>query len=359
MRRPSSWLEDIRWGVLDLSGPYRAAFDTAIPDAGQVADPFHVVRLGNTALDEVRRRVQNQTLGHRGHKHDPLYRARKLLVSASETITDSGRVRLRGLLDAGDPYGEVRDAWHAKETLRSIYDIDDAEVGAATVELVRGGGWRGRLRGGLGQHGDEGDEGDQQRDQIVITDAAIATQFVGVGGVVVLVVVYGPGVCRVQGGDAYVVGGGADERRGGGDAGVGLGAGDGDGVGAGAGGSRGDGHVDGVGADFEADGSAGGARRCRGRGVAALGDGDRGPAGPVGDSGGDGDCGRAVGDGGGVGEGSGREGGAEGDGPGVAAGEGEAAEGAVVVDRDPGGVDGDGRRRRCPRSRRRSWRGPW
>ena len=121
-----------------LSGPYRAAFDTALPDAGQVADPFHVVRLGNTALDEVRRRVQNQTLGHRGHKHDPLYRARKLLVSASENITDSGRVRLRGLLDAGDPYGEVRDAWHAKETLRSIYDITDAEVGAATVAQLAG-----------------------------------------------------------------------------------------------------------------------------------------------------------------------------------------------------------------------------
>ena len=96
--------------MLDLSGPYRAAFDTAIPHAGQVADPFHVVRLGNTALDEVRRRVQNQTLGHRGHKHDPLYRARKLLVSASENITDSGRVRLRGLLDADDPDGEARDA---------------------------------------------------------------------------------------------------------------------------------------------------------------------------------------------------------------------------------------------------------
>ena len=131
--RPREWLKQIRWGVLDLSGPYRAAFDTAIPDARQVADPFHVVRLGNTALDEVRRRVQNQTLGHRGRKHDPLYRARKLLVAASENVTDSGRVRLRGLLDAGDPYGEVRDAWHAKETLRSIYDIADAAIGAATV----------------------------------------------------------------------------------------------------------------------------------------------------------------------------------------------------------------------------------
>ncbi len=132
--RPRRWLAAIRWAVLDLCGPYRAAFDAAAPHAKQVADPFHVVRLGNDALDEVRRRVQQQTLGHRGHKHDPLYRARKLLVSASETITDAGRVPLRGLLDAGDPHGEARDAWHAKETLHSIYDIDDTEVGAATVE---------------------------------------------------------------------------------------------------------------------------------------------------------------------------------------------------------------------------------
>ena len=136
LERPCRWLAGVRWVVLDLSGPYRAAFDAAVPHAKQVADPFCVVRLANDALDEVRRRVQNQTLGHRGRKHDPLYRARKLLVSASERVTDAGRARLRGLLDAGDPYGEVRDAWHAKETLRSIYGIDDAKVGAATVERL-------------------------------------------------------------------------------------------------------------------------------------------------------------------------------------------------------------------------------
>ena len=60
LARPRRWLAGIRWAVLDLSGPYRTAFDAAVPDAGQVADPFHVVRLGNTALDEVRRRVQQQ-----------------------------------------------------------------------------------------------------------------------------------------------------------------------------------------------------------------------------------------------------------------------------------------------------------
>jgi len=100
----------VRWAVLDLSGPYRSAFDAAAPHARQVADPFCVVRLANDALDEVRRRIHQQTLGHRGHKADPLHRARKLLTMASERVTGAGRTRLRGLLDAGDPYREVRDA---------------------------------------------------------------------------------------------------------------------------------------------------------------------------------------------------------------------------------------------------------
>ena len=50
------------------------------PHATQVADPFHVVRVANERLDEVRRRVQNETPGHRGHKNDPLYRCRRLLI---------------------------------------------------------------------------------------------------------------------------------------------------------------------------------------------------------------------------------------------------------------------------------------
>ena len=34
----------------------------------RVADPFHVVRVANRCVDKVRRRVQNETLGHRGRK---------------------------------------------------------------------------------------------------------------------------------------------------------------------------------------------------------------------------------------------------------------------------------------------------
>ena len=124
LAQPSAWREGIAWGTLDLSGAYRRSFDVALPHAGQVADPFHVIRLANNSIDEARRRVQNDTLGHRGRKQDPLYRVRRLLISAHERLSEGADTKLRGLLTAGDPRGEVRLAWHAKETLRGLYDID-------------------------------------------------------------------------------------------------------------------------------------------------------------------------------------------------------------------------------------------
>jgi hypothetical protein len=59
---------------------------------------------------------------------DPLYRARRLLTKAHERPDDRGDTKLRGLLEAGDPKGEVRLTWHAKEVVRSLYDIADPEV---------------------------------------------------------------------------------------------------------------------------------------------------------------------------------------------------------------------------------------
>lgn len=131
--RDQEWLDRIRFAVLDLSGPWRLTFETMLPAATQVADPFHLVKLANTKLDEVRRRVQNDTLGHRGRKPDPLYRSRRLLTKADERLDDNGRTRLLGLLEAGDPQGEVRMAWHAKEVVRSIYDHTDPDVGLEFV----------------------------------------------------------------------------------------------------------------------------------------------------------------------------------------------------------------------------------
>ena len=73
--------------------------------------------------------MQNETLGHRGRKDDPLYRSRRLLTRADERLDDRCREKLLGLLEAGDPRGEVRMAWHAKEVVREIYAHTNPDVG--------------------------------------------------------------------------------------------------------------------------------------------------------------------------------------------------------------------------------------
>ena len=48
--RPKAWRDDIDWVTLDLSGPYRKAFEDSLPDATQITDPFHVIKSANTNL---------------------------------------------------------------------------------------------------------------------------------------------------------------------------------------------------------------------------------------------------------------------------------------------------------------------
>jgi transposase len=122
-----------------LSASYRTVFDTMLPDAVQVAASlFHVVRVVNTAVDECRRRVQNETIGHRGRTPDPLYRARRLLTIAAERLPDDRRDRLVGLLAASDPPGEMKLTWHAKEVVRQIDDHTDPALAQAWVDEIIG-----------------------------------------------------------------------------------------------------------------------------------------------------------------------------------------------------------------------------
>lgn len=125
LAQPGPWRQHVTVTVCDLHEPFRAAFAAHLGHATQVADPFHVVGVGTRTVDRVRRRVQTATLGHRGRRHDPLYRCRKLLALAAERLDESGEARLRGLLAAGDPAGEVYTAWNAKESLRDLYTLAD------------------------------------------------------------------------------------------------------------------------------------------------------------------------------------------------------------------------------------------
>jgi len=136
--RSRDWLAQVGTIALDPWRGYATALVASLGHARVVVDHFHAIRLANAVVDQVRRRVQQVTLGHRGRKPDPLYRIRKLLLTAAEQLTQRGRVRLRAGLAVGDPTGEVAAAWQGKELLRAVYAASDlADARAALERLYR------------------------------------------------------------------------------------------------------------------------------------------------------------------------------------------------------------------------------
>ena len=90
-QQPAEWLAGIEVVCCDPHEGYRSGITRArtdkhlSPDTQIAADAFAIVRLANRALDSARRRVQHELTGHRGRKSDPLYQARKLLLTRRRT----------------------------------------------------------------------------------------------------------------------------------------------------------------------------------------------------------------------------------------------------------------------------------
>jgi len=140
----ADWLTDqgvevsvtVEHAALDPFRGYANAIRDELPDAVAVLDAFHVVKLAGQALDEVRRRVQQQTLHRRGHKDDPLYRVRRTLLTGVEHLSDRQRARLDRYLPIGDPIGEVEVTWNVYQQVRSIYHAETPAVGRRIAQQV-------------------------------------------------------------------------------------------------------------------------------------------------------------------------------------------------------------------------------
>ncbi len=122
--------------VIGVDELYKTAIDDQLEDAVAVLDAFHVVRLGTAALDEVRRRVQHDTLGHRGRTGDPLYGIQTLLRAGAENLTDLQHARLAAAIDADPTHDEVHIAWQCAQQLRAAHHANDLAEGRRIAEKV-------------------------------------------------------------------------------------------------------------------------------------------------------------------------------------------------------------------------------
>lgn len=135
-QRGDAFRRRVKVAALDPFAGYKNAIDDELEDAVAVLDAFHVVKLGTAAVDEVRRRVQQATLGHRGRKGDPLYGIQTILRAGKENLTAKQHARLHAAFTDREEHVEVEVAWQCAGQLRDAYRQADLTAGRVIAEQV-------------------------------------------------------------------------------------------------------------------------------------------------------------------------------------------------------------------------------
>ncbi len=150
--RPPEWSKRIEVVAMDGVACFKTAAAQELPDPVPAMDPFHVVRLAGDTLDQCRRRVQQDTVGHRGRAGDPLYKARRTLHTGADLLTEKQTARLEAVF-AIEEHVEVEATWgiyqrivaayrepdkkKAKQMMHAAIDAITTGVPAALVEIRR------------------------------------------------------------------------------------------------------------------------------------------------------------------------------------------------------------------------------
>ncbi|WP_026553358.1 ISL3 family transposase [Arthrobacter sp. H20] len=133
--RPQQWRDRIEVVAMDGFSGFKSAATEELPGAVPVMDPFHVIRLAGEGLDSCRRRVQQQSCGHRGRAGDPLYSARLTLHTGADLLTEKQRARLEALFET-DTHVEVEASWGIYQRMVAAYREADRAKGRKLMQAV-------------------------------------------------------------------------------------------------------------------------------------------------------------------------------------------------------------------------------
>ncbi|MCV7471111.1 ISL3 family transposase, partial [Micrococcus luteus] len=133
--RDQAWRDQVEVVAMDGFTGFKTAATEEIPEATAVMDPFHVVRLAGDALERCRRRVQQQVHGHRGRKQDPLYKARRTLLTGADLLTEKQYSRIQDLFEP-DEHVEVEATWTFYQHMVAAYRQTDRAKGRTMMEQL-------------------------------------------------------------------------------------------------------------------------------------------------------------------------------------------------------------------------------
>jgi len=147
-----SWKARVGVVAIDPHRGYANGLLRGLPHALVTVDHFHAVKLANEAVNDCRRRVQQETLGHRGHRDDPLYRTRRLMTRGFERLAPTSATassppfRLATPTGRSAPSCSARNCCARSTRLRATSPPDNASRPSTRTppgpRCASSGGWR-------------------------------------------------------------------------------------------------------------------------------------------------------------------------------------------------------------------------
>ena len=133
--RDDQWKQGIEVVAIDGFTGFKTAAAEELPDAVEVLDPFHVVKLGSDALNQTRQRIQREQYGRRGRKNDPLYKCRRTLTTGLSLATEHQKQRVENLFKVPE-HEPVQLVWSVYQRMVDAYRQPRPEVGRWAMEQL-------------------------------------------------------------------------------------------------------------------------------------------------------------------------------------------------------------------------------
>ena len=109
--RPKAWRDAVEVVAMDGFTGFKTATTEELPEAVAVMDPFHVVRLCGEALDQCRRRIQQDTPATAAALATRSTPARRMLHTGADLLTDKQKARCTRC-SPSDAHVQVEASWH-------------------------------------------------------------------------------------------------------------------------------------------------------------------------------------------------------------------------------------------------------
>ena len=134
-QRDEAWKQRIEVVAMDGFTGFKTAAVEELPQAVEVMDPFHVIKLASETMDQTRQRIQREEHGRRGRKEDPLYQCRRTLTTGLAFATEKQKARLDDLFK-NRKYESVQIVWSVYQRMVDAYRQEKPAVGRWALDQL-------------------------------------------------------------------------------------------------------------------------------------------------------------------------------------------------------------------------------